>query len=142
MRIVCFPNSSVVSIYRTVQMKVCFVCPKDIQRSFWINFQNEQETAVRTDVESRNYVEAIPAQVEACVDSNGGCFMIFWTVERVRFKASATRRTLVLACTHWMHCPLPPEVQLFSIASAEIGFLPLPERTFNNPVSSNLVTIN
>ncbi|GFT75699.1 hypothetical protein TNCV_4192211 [Trichonephila clavipes] len=35
---------------------------------------NEQETAVRTDVESRNHVEAIPAQIEACLDSNGGCF--------------------------------------------------------------------
>ncbi|GFV62473.1 hypothetical protein TNCV_630521 [Trichonephila clavipes] len=32
---------------------------------------NEQETAVRTDVESRNHVEAIPTQVEACMDSNG-----------------------------------------------------------------------
>ncbi|GFV12534.1 hypothetical protein TNCV_1534171 [Trichonephila clavipes] len=36
--------------------------------------RNEQETAVRTDVESRNHVEAIPAQVEACMDSNEGCF--------------------------------------------------------------------
>ncbi|GFW55420.1 hypothetical protein TNCV_118041 [Trichonephila clavipes] len=35
---------------------------------------NEQETAVITDVESRNHVEAIPAQVEFCMDSNGGCF--------------------------------------------------------------------
>ncbi|GFT68323.1 hypothetical protein TNCV_659311 [Trichonephila clavipes] len=35
---------------------------------------NEQETAVRTDVESRNPVEAIPAQVEACMDRNGECF--------------------------------------------------------------------
>ncbi|GFW50789.1 hypothetical protein TNCV_3590711 [Trichonephila clavipes] len=35
---------------------------------------NEQETALRTDVESRNHVEAIPAQIEACMDSNGGCF--------------------------------------------------------------------
>ncbi|GFV19186.1 hypothetical protein TNCV_3224041 [Trichonephila clavipes] len=35
---------------------------------------NKQETAVRTDVESRNHVEAIPAQVEASVDSNGECF--------------------------------------------------------------------
>ncbi|GFV63866.1 hypothetical protein TNCV_5138711 [Trichonephila clavipes] len=35
---------------------------------------NEQETAVTTDVDSRNHVEAIPAQVEACMDSNGGCF--------------------------------------------------------------------
>ncbi|GFW49092.1 hypothetical protein TNCV_467201 [Trichonephila clavipes] len=36
---------------------------------------NEQETAVRTDVESRNHKEAIPAQIEACMDSNGGCFV-------------------------------------------------------------------
>ncbi|GFX06111.1 hypothetical protein TNCV_446861 [Trichonephila clavipes] len=35
---------------------------------------NERETAERTDVESRNHVEAIPAQVEACMVSNGGCF--------------------------------------------------------------------
>ncbi|GFT86051.1 hypothetical protein TNCV_3256781 [Trichonephila clavipes] len=35
---------------------------------------NEQETAVRTNVESRNHVEAIPAQIEACMDSNRGCF--------------------------------------------------------------------
>ncbi|GFY14361.1 hypothetical protein TNCV_1021261 [Trichonephila clavipes] len=35
---------------------------------------NEQETAVRTDVESRNHVKATPAQIEACMDSNGGCF--------------------------------------------------------------------
>ncbi|GFW51012.1 hypothetical protein TNCV_3592941 [Trichonephila clavipes] len=35
---------------------------------------NEQETTVRTDVESRNHVEANPAQIEACMDSNGECF--------------------------------------------------------------------
>ncbi|GFU20853.1 hypothetical protein TNCV_5059741 [Trichonephila clavipes] len=35
---------------------------------------NGQETTVRTDLESRNHVEAIPAQVEACTDSNGGGF--------------------------------------------------------------------
>ncbi|GFW34012.1 hypothetical protein TNCV_286961 [Trichonephila clavipes] len=35
---------------------------------------NEQETAVRTDVKSRNHVEAIPAQIEACMNSNRGCF--------------------------------------------------------------------
>ncbi|GFY23861.1 hypothetical protein TNCV_3536551 [Trichonephila clavipes] len=40
-----------------------------------------------------------------------------------------------------MICPLPPEV-LLSIASAKTGFFPLPERIFNDPVSSNLVTIN
>ncbi|GFU76156.1 hypothetical protein TNCV_3036881 [Trichonephila clavipes] len=89
MRIVCFPNPAVVSIHRTVQMKVGFVCPEDIPRPFWINSPNEQETAVRTDVESRNHVEAIPAQIEACMDSNGRMFrMIFWTVERGRSNAS------------------------------------------------------
>ncbi|GFV43571.1 hypothetical protein TNCV_1690151 [Trichonephila clavipes] len=35
---------------------------------------NEQGTAVTTNVDSRNHVEAIPAQVEACMNSNGGCF--------------------------------------------------------------------
>ncbi|GFU65184.1 hypothetical protein TNCV_4056541 [Trichonephila clavipes] len=58
---------------------------------------NEQVTAVRTDVESRNHVVEIPAQVEACMDSKGECFA--WTVERGRSNISAAKRTLVLACT-------------------------------------------
>ncbi|GFU96845.1 hypothetical protein TNCV_1069141 [Trichonephila clavipes] len=35
---------------------------------------------------SKSYGSNSPAQIEACMDSNGGCFcMIFWTVERGRF---------------------------------------------------------
>ncbi|GFU75909.1 hypothetical protein TNCV_2052731 [Trichonephila clavipes] len=44
---------------------------QDIPRPFWINFQTSKKL-VRTHVESRNHVGAIPAQIEACMD--GGCF--------------------------------------------------------------------
>ncbi|GFW21500.1 hypothetical protein TNCV_1533231 [Trichonephila clavipes] len=71
-----FPKFATVgSIHRIVQMKVCFVCPEDKFKAILDQLPNEQETAVRTDVESRNHVEAIPAQVEACVEAcNGGGF--------------------------------------------------------------------
>ncbi|GFW00427.1 hypothetical protein TNCV_692661 [Trichonephila clavipes] len=59
---------------------------------------NKQETAVRTDVESRNHVEAIPAQLKLVWIVTEDVFrMICWTIERGRSNASATRRTLVLA---------------------------------------------
>ncbi|GFT63370.1 hypothetical protein TNCV_3696281 [Trichonephila clavipes] len=35
---------------------------------------NEQETALRTNVETRNHGEAVPAQFEAFIDSTRGCF--------------------------------------------------------------------
>ncbi|GFT88407.1 hypothetical protein TNCV_1294311 [Trichonephila clavipes] len=49
-------------------------CGLGYSKAILDHLPNEQETAVRTDVASRNHVEAIPAQIEACMDSNGGCF--------------------------------------------------------------------
>ncbi|GFX70314.1 hypothetical protein TNCV_2955341 [Trichonephila clavipes] len=51
-----------------------FLLSRGYSKAILDQLPNERETAVRTDVKSRNHVEAIPAQVEACMDSNGGCF--------------------------------------------------------------------
>ncbi|GFV27995.1 hypothetical protein TNCV_1390681 [Trichonephila clavipes] len=53
---VCFPNSAVVSIHRTVQIVVeACVRPEHTPRPFspGLHPLNEQETAVRTNVESK-----------------------------------------------------------------------------------------
>ncbi|GFV16081.1 hypothetical protein TNCV_1254791 [Trichonephila clavipes] len=94
---------------------------------------NEQETAVRIDVESRNHVEAILHKLKLVWIETEEVSHDFLAVERIRSSASATRLTLVLACT-LDALSSSTRSETFSIASAETGFLPLPERTFNDPV--------
>ena len=57
--------------------------------------QGDQKIEVRTGVDSRNHVEVIPAQAEACTDNTAEYTirMIFYTVER-DISTSATRQDL------------------------------------------------
>ena len=53
------------SIHRTFQIKVCFLCPEDTLKVIQNKPQNDQEIVVRTDAESRNHLEETSTQVEA-----------------------------------------------------------------------------